>query len=141
MISSYPPPPPSILLCLTPWHCLPVVYPSQLDHNNFKATNQVLIIIIIVVETASNFEIQVHFVVDRYQKFCILYLAIMSTNCCPHHCAKCNKIQPRNGKIRTCFHIVCPGCAIDSVNAESNSITCSLWEDVTEPLVTGIPLV
>ena len=65
----------------------------------------------------------------------------MSTNCCPHRCAKCNKIQPENGKILTCFHIVCPGCAIDSVNAESNSITCSLCEDVTEPHVTGIPLV
>ena len=55
-------------------------------------------------------------------------------------CVKCDALQPENGKLLSCFHIVCPGCATDSVDGESNCIKCSFCGDVTEPRVSGIPL-
>ena len=56
-------------------------------------------------------------------------------------CVKCGVLQPENGKLLGCFHIICPGCAADSVDAESNGIKCSFCGDVTEPPVNGVPLV
>ena len=65
----------------------------------------------------------------------------MSTSQRRLSCAKCDILQPENGKILGCFHIICPGCATDSLDPQSNCIKCSYCGDVTEPLVNGIPLV
>ena len=69
------------------------------------------------------------------------HVAIMSTSSRRLSCAKCDILQPENGKILSCFHIICPGCTTDLLNPESNCIKCSLCGDVTEPHVNGIPLV
>ena len=56
-------------------------------------------------------------------------------------CVKCDRLQPENGKLLKCFHVTCPACAADCVDGDSNCITCSFCGTVTEPLVTGVPLV
>ena len=56
-------------------------------------------------------------------------------------CVKCDRLQPENGKLLKCFHVTCPACAADCVDGDSNCITCSFCGAVTEPLVTGVPLV
>ena len=56
-------------------------------------------------------------------------------------CVKCDRLQPENGKLLKCFHVTCPACAADCVDGHSNCITCSFCGAVTEPLVTGVPLV
>ena len=78
---------------------------------------------------------------DDYLKFSFIRIAIMSTSQHRLSCAKCDILQPENGKVLGCFHIICPGCATDSLDPESNCIKCSFCGDVTEPLVNGIPLV
>ena len=65
----------------------------------------------------------------------------MSTSQHRLSCAKCDILQPENGKVLGCFHIICPGCATDSLDPQSNCIKCSFCGDVTEPLVNGVPLV
>ena len=78
---------------------------------------------------------------DDYLNFSFIRVTIMSTSQRRLSCAKCDILQPENGKILGCFHIICPGCATDSLDPESNYIKCSFCGDVTEPLVNGIPLV
>ena len=56
-------------------------------------------------------------------------------------CVKCDRLQPENGKLLKCFHVTCPACAADCVDGDSNCITCSFCGVVSEPLVTGVPLV
>ena len=77
---------------------------------------------------------------DDYLNFSFIRVAIMSTSQHRLSCAKCDILQPENGKVLGCFHIICPGCATDSLDPESNCIKCSFCGDVTEPLVNGIPL-
>ena len=55
-------------------------------------------------------------------------------------CVKCDALQPMNGKLLACLHIICATCAADSINGESNGLACCFCGDITEPPVRSVPL-
>ena len=67
---------------------------------------------------------------------------VMATNVSSRRlaCVKCDVLQPQNGKLLSCFHVICSGCATDCVSGEANFISCCSCGYVTKPLVNGAPL-
>ena len=55
-------------------------------------------------------------------------------------CVKCQVFQPAAGKLLSCLHVVCAGCAAEESDPESNCVRCGDCGKLTKALLNGVPI-